>query len=98
MTKGGRTERRRHFHGRGYSSVRKTRFSHLNVRVEAADDAFLAAAAVRRPPRLLAPIMARMAERRRPPRRALAFGGGRGGGDRPASSGHGSQHQAAVAA
>jgi hypothetical protein len=80
----GQYARRIHFHGRGYSSMRKTRHSHLNVHVQQMDDAFLAAAAVRRPPRLLAPIMVRLQDRARlergPPARRSTFGGVRGGG------------------
>lgn len=61
---------------RGYSSLKETRHSHLNVRVEQMDRRTAARVALRRGPRLIAPIMQRMMDGRRTPRRLLAKGGG----------------------
>lgn len=67
----GRYDKQRHIMGRGYSSIRKTRHSHLNVKVHQMDDAFIAAASLKRTPRLIAPIMARMQQRQQQRMHAL---------------------------
>lgn len=55
---------------RGYSSIKETQFSHLNVRVRQMDEQAAAAVTLRRRPRLVAPIMQRLQDRQaRTPRR-----------------------------
>lgn len=62
---------------RGYSSVKETQFSHLNVRVQQMDERAAAAVTLRRRPRLVAPIMQRLQDRQaRTPRRLLVKTGG----------------------
>jgi len=60
---------------RGYSSLKETRHSHLNVRVEQMDRRTAARVALRRSPRLIAPIMQRMMEGKRTSRRLFVKGG-----------------------
>lgn len=68
---------------RGYSSIKETQFSHLNVRVRQMDEQAAAAVTLRRRPRLVAPIMQRLQDRQaRTPRRLLVKTSGSSSGSR----------------
>lgn len=73
VTKGA-YEKRTHFMSKGYASIKQTRKSHLNVRVQQMDDEAAAAVVLRRRPKLIAPIMQRMQDRQRGSRRLMVTG------------------------